>query len=39
MARNIKNEDAARYHNIFNFLIIGQVKIINSEVILKTDFS
>ena len=39
MARNLKNEGAARYHNIFNFFIIRQVKIIDSEVILKTDFS
>jgi hypothetical protein len=35
----LKSEDAARYHNIFNFLIIRQVKIIDSEGILKSDFS
>jgi hypothetical protein len=39
MARNLKSEGAARYHNLFNFLIIRQVKIIDSEVILKTHFS
>ena len=39
MARNLKSEGVARYQNIFNFLMIRQVKIIDSKVILKTDFS